>query len=125
MSDMLSGLPLSKLMKFAPLMGKRLEDLDVATVQDIASSLGKEVSLNEELLSAGVALLAGDNIHTVADMIKSPESLQALMGFIARGLNINKPPLEAEQTKLDVLADEGSSYFSSPVYTAAPGWRLI
>lgn len=110
---------MQKMMMLVPLMDKRLEDLDVNTVQGLLKAIGSDVVVNDELLSAGLALLAGENIHSVADMIKSPESIQMLVNTFARGIGVGSKPVPAlEQLETNVVEDEPL------LFTAAPGWRL-
>lgn len=110
---------MQKMMMLVPLMDKRLEDLDVDTVQGLLKAIGSDVVVNDELLSAGLALLAGENIHSVADMIKSPESIQMLVNAFARGMGIGSKSVPGlEQVEMDTAEEEPL------LFTAAPGWRL-
>lgn len=73
--------------KFAPLLkyaGARFEDLTLDDMKQVAKTLGIQVNVTDELKEAGVALMRGENIHSVADMIKSPESIQQLMEFLTQ-----------------------------------------
>lgn len=116
----MSGLSLASMMKFAPLMGKRLEELTVKDVSAVLAELGSPVVVNEELLNAGLALLQGQDIHTVADIIKSPDSVMTLVNFMARGAGLASSDVD------DVI--DGSVLINhnptQTLITATPGWRL-
>lgn len=76
-----------KLVKLAPLMSRRLEDLTLDELKDIQGVLGLKVNVTQELKDAALQLLAGKDLDTVSDMIKSPESVQQLVLFLKGGLN--------------------------------------
>jgi len=71
-----------------PLLGKRLEDLTAGDLTKIKSVLKIDVELTDELKEAGIALLRGDSIDTVSDLIQKPESIQKLLSFVQQ----QKPP---------------------------------
>lgn len=75
-------LPIAKFLPLLHLRGKRLEDITTEELSKIAEILGIKVNVDDELVRAGMALLRGDNIDTVADMIQSPESIQKIMLFL-------------------------------------------
>lgn len=99
-------------------MGKRLEDLTLEDAKGVMSHFGLVVPLNDELLRAGVALLNGQDIHSVADMIQHPESIQTLIGFVTRGVGSNiidivpEPVITTDMVHIPML------------HMANPGWRL-
>lgn len=74
--------PIAKFLPLLHLRGKRLEDVTTEELNMIAEILGIKVNVNDELKRAGMALLRGDSIDTVADMIQSPESIQKIMLFL-------------------------------------------
>lgn len=74
--------PIAKFLPLLHLRGKRLEDVTTEELSKIAEILGIKVNVNDELKRAGMALLRGDDINTVADMIQSPESIQKIMLFL-------------------------------------------
>lgn len=83
--------------KFAPLLNRQVESLSNEEVADIAESFGIQVELTDELRAAGLALLRGQDISTVSDMIKKPESVQQLVGFLKGGVPGLAAPSEIEQ----------------------------
>lgn len=74
--------PIAKFLPLLHLRSKRLEDVTTEELNMIAEILGIKVNVNDELKRAGMALLRGDSIDTVADMIQSPESIQKIMLFL-------------------------------------------
>lgn len=117
MLGMLGG---PKLLQFLPLLNMRLEDLTVTTVKDVLAASGKHVEINDELLAAGVALLAGENIHTVSDMIQSPEALQQLVQFFSRGVGL-RLQTDGSAEEPSVINHEADT---PRLYTGPPGWRF-
>lgn len=83
--------------KLSPLLNRQVESLSREEVADLANSFGIQVDLTDELREAGLALLRGQDISTVADMIKKPESVAQLVGFLKGGVPGLAEPSEAEQ----------------------------
>jgi len=123
--------------KFAPLLkyaGARFEDLTLDDMKQVAEVLGIQVNVTDELKEAGVALMRGENIHSVADMIKSPESIQQLMEFLTqhgREERIAEAELidmykgdfsfsEVRQNSISERVQPANVLISSPL----TGWRL-
>lgn len=77
-------LPFAKLMPFAHLLDKQITDLTTEDIDGVLDALGVQVNVTEELRSAGLALLQGRDINSVADMIQSPESVQQLVAMFTR-----------------------------------------
>lgn len=130
--------------KFLPLLNlkdKRLEDITEEELGQVAGILGIRVDINEELKKAGMALLKGDKIDTVADMIKSPESIQKIMLFL-QGKSAETAAIEGElaelysgdalDSALDVAHQTGFASAESSVVrqpsgligSSSVGWRL-
>lgn len=67
-----------------PAAGTDLAQLTVPQLQNIVTRLLPKVSVNvtEELRQAAVGLLQGKDINTVSDLVKSPESIQQLIGML-------------------------------------------
>lgn len=68
-------------------MDRRLEDLTLDELRGIKDILGLKVNVTQELKDAAMELLAGKDLDTVSDMIKSPESVQQLVLFLKGGLS--------------------------------------
>lgn len=66
-----------------PLLGKRLDELSTSDLTKIAGKLNVKVVLTDELRAAGIALLKGQDIHTVSELVQKPESIQQLLGMFA------------------------------------------
>lgn len=131
------------LTRFAPLMylaGRRLDELTMLDFRRVADTFGIKVDLTEELKLAGLALMQGQNINTVADMIQSPQSVAQLMNFL-RGQGVNGDLATAEvddmYSSTSVMYDTsaGEEPPAPPVRSEAPrqsrliapaavGWRL-
>lgn len=77
--------------KLAPLFGKKLIDLSLEDLQVAADTLNVRVSVTDEIKAAALALLQGQNIDSVADLVQSPESVQQLISFFKRGENPSTP----------------------------------
>lgn len=76
-----------------PLMAKKLEELTLDDLSLVADALGMAVEITPDLKAAAVALMAGQDIHSVADLVKSPESIEQLIKFIHGGISsLTKPP---------------------------------
>lgn len=127
-------IPLAKLAPLFRYAGARFEDLTLADMKQVAEVLGIQVNVTEELKEAGVALMRGENIHSVADMIKSPESIQQLMEFLtqhSREDRIAEAELiemysgdlgfeEVQQSSILERVQPANVLISSPL----TGWRL-
>lgn len=128
-------LPFAKLMPFAHLLDKRITDLTTDDIDGVLGALGVQVNITEELRSAGLALLQGHDINSVADMIQSPESVQQLVALVMKpasdeeiashevahmyGPNpVQIPYIEPKQNP-KMLPARRLEIFSSPVV----GWR--
>lgn len=88
--------------KYLPLFSlkdKCLDDLTLDDLRCIAGVLGLELAITDELKKAGMALLQGKDIHTVADMIQSPESIAQLLQFL-QGKSQEQVIAEAELLEL-------------------------
>lgn len=100
--------PFAKLMPFAHLLDKQITDLTPADIDGVLGVLGVQVNVTEELRSAGLALLQGRDINSVADMIQSPESVQQLVAMLS-----------------GPVSDEGiASYGVSQTYESEPAPTL-
>lgn len=77
--------------KLAPLFGKKLTDLSLDDLQVAADAFDVKVAVTEELKTAALALLQGQKIDSVADLVQSPESVQQLISFFKRGENPSNP----------------------------------
>lgn len=80
---------LEKLALFAKLKSygdRKLASLTPTEIGEIASSFGVNVEVTDELKAAGMALLAGRDLDSVNDMIKSPESVMQLVQLFKGGL---------------------------------------
>jgi len=65
------------MMKLVGLLSKKTSELTVEDLQVIKTSLKIDtLNLTEELKDAAVSLLAGRDIHNVADLIQSPDSVK-------------------------------------------------
>lgn len=82
-----------KFLKLLPLAGKRLEDLTLAELNDVREVMGVEVHVTDELKTAGLALLKGQNLDTVADLIQSPDSVKQLIAFLRGGVTALANPV--------------------------------
>nr|UQT02514.1 P12 [Red mite associated cystovirus] len=112
-------------------MGKRLEDLVVTEIVDVLSAFNVKIDVTDELMEAGLALLRGQNINTVADMVKSPDSIVQLMSFMQRGLGIAPDEYDSFEYTSPVLIEHEAAaaiVHEQPtqrrLVTANPGWRL-
>ncbi|UNI73407.1 hypothetical protein ER16_Small3 [Pseudomonas phage ER16] len=59
-----------------------------------------KVNVTDELMAAGLALLRGQNINTVADMIQTPESIGQLLAFVQRGIGIEPDEFGSSNTPI-------------------------
>lgn len=76
------------MLQLLPLLGKRIEDLSLDDLTKVRDALNLKVDVTPELRDAGIALLKGENIDDVSDMIKSPEAVQKLMSLFARPIAV-------------------------------------
>jgi ribosomal protein L12E/L44/L45/RPP1/RPP2 len=68
--------------KLMPLMGKTIQEITVDDLSLVINALNLKVQPTEELRLAAVELLKGRDIDSVADLIKSPESIAMIGNFI-------------------------------------------
>jgi hypothetical protein len=104
-------------------MGLRVDELTVDHAVSVLSEFGVNVPVDDELLKAGMALLQGQNINTVADMIQKPDSVLKLVEFMGRGANLIKHTPD----DFNVVAVQPQQLtIDSPVglISANPGWRM-
>lgn len=118
---------LGKFTNLMPLASKTLDELTVSDLSSVADAFGVKVNVTQELKEAGLALLKGKDIHSVADMIQSPESVLMIVDFLNRAIS-NEPDdvLIGEyvvETDAPILI-ESRGGGASPVLSANPGWRL-
>lgn len=128
--------------KYLPLLSlkdKRLDDLTLDDLRGVAGVMGIELAITDELKEAGMALLQGRDINTVADMIQSPESIAQLLQFL-QGKSQEQVIAEAELLELyQGELFEVDDFTDYPAATTAPaelapvsdlissplvGWRL-
>lgn len=93
------------LIALSPLMSKKLDELTPNDLLLVQKTFGLEVDVSPELIEAGVALLRGENIHSVSDLVKSPAAIQQLIQFFHGGISAltpSTPAIEGEGWKLNV-----------------------
>lgn len=73
------------LTKLGHLASLRSVDLTVEHLDEIASALEVSIPVTEELKRALVAFLGGQDIHSVCDLIQSPESVRDVIEFLRGG----------------------------------------
>lgn len=94
------------LMSLVDLKDMKASDLTKEHVTRIAAAFGHNLPFTEELVDALVALLRGKNIHAVADIIRSPDSMTDLVTFFKggyKGLIEAKSQPEGYSADADVL----------------------
>lgn len=65
--------------------GEQLSALSLEDIDAIAATFNFKIKATEELKAAAVALMRGKDINTVADLVKSPESVKQLIEFVKNG----------------------------------------
>lgn len=76
--------------------GRTLRSLTATEIGMMVKGLGLNIHITDELKAAGMALLAGQSIDTVADLINDPESIHQLVSLFQNGVG-KQEPTEAEQ----------------------------
>lgn len=71
------------MLSLLPLLSRRLEDLTNADLSKIASVMKLNVVVTDELRDAGLSLLKGNGIDSVAELVQNPESIQQLLGLLS------------------------------------------
>lgn len=71
-------------MQLLSLLTKRPEELTDADLTAVLAQFAPGVGLTDELKSAALALMKGEDIHTVSDLIQKPESIKRLVS-LAKG----------------------------------------
>lgn len=84
-------LSFGQMVKLLPLSTKKLDELTLNDLKLVGTTLGIQVEITPELKEAAYKILAGENIHSVADLIQSPESIQQLITFIHGGISALAP----------------------------------
>lgn len=79
------------------LKDRTLQSLTREELEGLARTFGISVPITEELRTAGLALLKGESLDTVSDMIQSPESIQLITNFLRGGLESVSEFSEAQQ----------------------------
>ena len=77
---------LGGLAQLAALRNRRLESLTREELGGLAKAFGINVPVTEELRVAGLELLKGKSLDSVADMIQSPESVAQIVTFLTGGV---------------------------------------
>lgn len=77
---------LGALAQLAALRNRRLESLTREELGGLAKAFGVNVPITEELRVAGLELLKGKSLDSVADMIQSPESVAQIVTFLTGGV---------------------------------------
>lgn len=75
---------LSALAKIAPFMNRPVSALSPSDIQTIASAFRIEIDPSNELHNAAVALLKGENVNVVSDLIQNPQSVKKLLELIQK-----------------------------------------
>ena len=89
---------LGGLAQLAALRNRRLESLTREELGGLAKAFGINVPITEELRTAGLELLKGKSLDSVADMIQSPESVAQIAAFFAGGVkNLTDAQAEADE----------------------------
>lgn len=96
------------LLKLGHLASLRANQLTVEHLREIASALGTDIPMTEELQSAVISFLRGKDIDSVCDLIQDPESVRDVVMFFKGGfkeLREYRPaePLLIEADPLDGL----------------------
>lgn len=84
-------LSFGQMAKLFPLAAKKLDELTLTDLKLVGTTLGLEVEITPELQAAAFKLLAGENIHSVSDLVQNPESIQQLITFIHGGISALAP----------------------------------
>jgi len=95
-------------MALLPLMGKKLNELTLVDLQAVRQVLDIKVEINDELKTAALALMQGQDINSVADLIRSPAAIEQLTRFFAGGVTSlvsAKPRPFVETFDEDVVTD--------------------
>lgn len=77
--------------------GRTLASLSAEEIGAIAEGFGLHVQITDELKAAGMALLAGKDMHTVSDMIQDPESVMQLVTLLKNGAGKPEPTIAEQQ----------------------------
>lgn len=77
---------LGALAQLAALRNRRLESLTREELGGLARAFGIDVPITEELRVAGMELLKGKSLDSVADLIQSPESVTQIVTFFTGGV---------------------------------------
>lgn len=92
--------------RLIPLLSKNVSDLTIDDLNSVRDAMKLDVVVTPELRDAGIALLQGKNINSVADMIKSPDSIQQLMSLFV-------PPPSVEPLKQVVRCPHCELFFTN------------
>lgn len=87
-------LSFGQMVKLFPLASKKLDELTLNDLKLVGTTLGLEVDITPELQTAAFEILSGNNIHSVSDLIQSPESIQQLITFIHGGISALATPAD-------------------------------
>lgn len=76
-----------KLTGLSDMLNLKAKDIRKEDVVRLAEAFNITISVNDELVDAFVALLRGKNIHAVADIIQSPDSVGEIIAFVKGGFS--------------------------------------
>lgn len=94
-----------------PLMNRKLSSLTVPELAGVRDALGLKFTVNEEIRDAAMALLQGQPLDTVADLIKSPEAVAELVAFLEGGAKaLAAKPKSAAEWPQPSLVDVEDGY---------------
>lgn len=65
---------------------KKIEDLTPSDIDAFAKLCGAQFDIDEANAKAIVALLRGEDVHTVAQIAKTPTAIAQVLGFVRSGL---------------------------------------
>lgn len=92
LAGMFPSLNLAKVSALMQYADRKLADLTVDDLRSIADVLGiADIDVTPELREAGLALLKGQNVDSVADMIQSPESIHQLVSVFQKKTEAPQP----------------------------------
>lgn len=115
LASMFPQLNLMKVMNLAHLKDKLITELTLSDLTSVRDAVipGASIPISDELKDAALHMLRGDDIHKVADMIQSPESISQLMTLFTHGVSGLQKLADAERI---------GSAVSEPVLIESPFW---
>lgn len=103
------------LLSMLPLMPRKLSSLTVTELAGIRDAMGFDFKVNVEIRDAAMAMLQGQSLDTVADLVKSPEAVAELVTFLQGGFKAVAAKPKLAVVRSQSVSDEEDGFDFPPI----------